>query len=169
LAPLVGVTANITPVTLTVTVISKSRTYGLPNLLFAVNYSGFVHNEGTNVLTGTPLLSTSATTNSPPGAYPVTASTGTLSAANYNFSFVDGTLTVVAVPVLNGVVLSGNQLVFEWLTITSQNYQLQYKDSLNATTWNPLGAVIPGTGNPIFATNNLSASPQRFFRLAINP
>ena len=169
LAPLVGVTANITPVTLTVTVISKIRTYGLPNPLFAVSYSGFVNNEGTNILTGTPFISTSATTNSQPGTYPVTASAGTLSAANYNFSFVDGTLTVVAVPVLNGVVLSGNQLVFKWPTITGQNYQLQYKDSLDAATWLPLGAVVPGTGNPIIVTNNLSSPPQRFFRLAINP
>ncbi len=169
LAPLVGLTANITPVTLTVSAANNSRTFGLPNPPFTASYSGFVNAEGTNVLAGAPGLSTSATTNSPPGNYPITASPGTLSAANYTFIFNSGTLTVVGLPQLSGVALNGNQFVFNWLTITGQTYQIEYKDNLTAATWNLLGGPVAGTGNLIISTNNLSASPQRFFRLEISP
>jgi len=140
----------------------------LPNSLTA-SYSGFVQSEGTNVLTGTPSLSTSATTSSPPGTYPITISHGALSAANYTFIFNGGTLTVVALPQLSGVTLKGNQFVFNWPTIAGQTYQLQYKDNLAAATWILLGGPVIGTGSSIISTNNLGASPQRYFRLGISP
>ena len=98
LAPLTGLTANITPATLTVSAANASRTYGLPNPPLTASYSGFVNAEGTSVLAGDPSLITSATIDSPPGPYDITASAGTLSAANYSFAFVNGTLTVVAPP-----------------------------------------------------------------------
>ena len=164
-----ALTANITPATLTVSAIDRSRTFGLSNPVFSVTYSGFVHSEGTNVLTGAPSLVTSATTNSPPGSYAIMVGAGTLSAANYNFSFADGTLTVVSAPQLNGFALNGNQIVFNWSTIAAQSYQLEYKDSLNATNWTLLGGVLPGTGSPIIVTNTLGAPSQRFFRLVISP
>jgi len=47
------------------------------------------------VLTGSPSCSTLATPSSPPGSYPITCAAGSLSAANYEFIFVDGTLTIV--------------------------------------------------------------------------
>src|SRR6185436_3096152 len=37
---------------------------------------------------------TTATTNSPTGPYPIIATNGTLSSPNYNFAFSNGTLTV---------------------------------------------------------------------------
>jgi hypothetical protein len=163
-----GITGNIMPAMLTVSAVNQSRTYGLPNSL-AVSYGGFVQSEGTNVLTGAPSLSTTATTNSPPGTYSITAGPGTLSAANYIFIFIGGTLTVVASPKLSGVALDGNQFVLNWPTVAGQTYQLQYKDNLTAATWSSLGAVVPGTGGSIIVTNDLGASPQRFFRLGISP
>jgi hypothetical protein len=163
----VGLTANIAAATLTVSAVNTSRTYGLPNLL-TVSYNGFVNSEGTNVLAGAPSLSTSATINSPPGSYDITIGLGTLSAANYTFVFTDGTLTVVVTPQLNGVTMNGSQFIFSWPTIASQTYQLQYKDNLTAATWTPLGSPMVGAGDPLFTTNDLSVSPQRFFRLAIS-
>jgi hypothetical protein len=160
--------ANITPVTLTVSANNKIRTYGLPNPPLTVSYSGFVNSEGTNVLTGTPSLNTSATTNSLPGTYTIIAGAGTLNATNYNFAFFNGTLTVVALPRLSNVLLNGNQFILAWPTVAGQTYQLEYKDNLSAATWILSGPFV-GTGNPIIATNNLGASPQRFFRLGISP
>jgi hypothetical protein len=46
-------------------------------------------------------LATTATTSSPVGTYPITASAGTLTAANYAFSFVNGTLTVQPAPTVS--------------------------------------------------------------------
>jgi hypothetical protein len=163
-----GLTANITPATLTVSANNKSRTYGLPNPPLTVSYSGFVNSEGTNVLTGTPSSNTSATTNSLPGTYTIIAGAGTLNATNYNFAFFNGTLTVVALPRLSNVLLNGNQFILAWPTVAGQTYQLEYKDNLSAATWILSGSFV-GTGNPIIATNNLGASPQRFFRLEISP
>src|SRR5262249_49908896 len=84
----------ITPKSLTVTVANKSRVYGAANPTFTVSYSGFVNSDTASVLSGNPALTTTATVGSPVGSYPITASQDTLRAANYSFSFVNGTLTV---------------------------------------------------------------------------
>src|SRR5262249_49750522 len=55
---------------------------------------GFVNGETASVLSGNPQLSTTATASSPAGTYPITAAAGTLTAQNYSFSFVSGTLTI---------------------------------------------------------------------------
>src|SRR5439155_24048150 len=46
------------------------------------------------VLSGSPSLTTTAPANNPVGSYTITAALGSLNAANYNFTFVTGTLTV---------------------------------------------------------------------------
>jgi hypothetical protein len=54
--------------------------------------SGFVNGESTSVLTTNPTCTTTATTTSPVGSYPITCSGATT--ANYAFTYVAGTLTV---------------------------------------------------------------------------
>ncbi len=83
---------------LTVTAQNASMAYGgtLPALTYVI--TGFVNGDNSNVVTGSPSLTTTATSASPAGAYPITAALGTLSAANYTFSFVAGTLTVTRTP-----------------------------------------------------------------------
>src|SRR5579863_2385623 len=44
--------------------------------------------------TGTPKIATTATSNSKPGTYPITASAGTLKAENYAITYINGTMTV---------------------------------------------------------------------------
>jgi hypothetical protein len=52
-------------------------------------------NGDTNtVLSGSPVLTTTATTNTPAGGYAITTAIGTLSATNYSFAPVNGTLTI---------------------------------------------------------------------------
>src|SRR4030095_152852 len=53
---------------------------------------------------GTPALST--TTTNVVGTYPITAAQGTLSAANYSFTFVNGVLTVTPASASSLVVLT---------------------------------------------------------------
>jgi hypothetical protein len=48
----------------------------------------------TSGVTGAPVLTTTATTSSPVGGYPIAAALGDLAASNYSFTLVDGTLTV---------------------------------------------------------------------------
>jgi hypothetical protein len=88
--------ANIVPATLTVTADNQSRTYGTNNPALTASYSGFVNGEtlATSDVTGSPSLTTTATTNSAAGSYPIVAAAGTLASVNYNFAFVNGTLQV---------------------------------------------------------------------------
>ncbi len=89
-------TLTVTPATVTVTANDTNRVYGAANPAFTVFYTGFVNGEDTNVLSGAPLVSCNADTNSPVagGPYPIAISQGTLSAGNYDFAFVAGQLTI---------------------------------------------------------------------------
>ena len=46
------------------------------------------------MVSGAPSLTSTATTSSPDGTYPINAALGTLSAPGYNFAFANGTLTI---------------------------------------------------------------------------
>jgi type IV secretory pathway protease TraF len=95
-----SVTLTVNPALLTVTAVNISKIVGTANPALSANYSGFVNGDTTAVLGGLPALSTAATTSSPIGTYPITAAQGTLTAANYTFTFVPGTLNVVAAPTI---------------------------------------------------------------------
>src|SRR6202041_2665680 len=88
------ITLTVNPVTLKVTANNASRVYGAANPAFSDTITGFVLGQTKSVLSGAPSLSTTATASSPLGTYPITAALGTLSAANYTFTFVNGTLTI---------------------------------------------------------------------------
>src|SRR5262249_17524613 len=89
---------TVTSATLTVTANNLARSYGKTNPVLTVSYSGFVNAETTNVLSGSPSLSTTAVQSSPPGAYPVQITVGTLNTSNYVFTLNNGTLTVNSLP-----------------------------------------------------------------------
>jgi hypothetical protein len=77
-----------------VTAANVSRVYGAPNPSFSDTISGYVNGDTSSVVSGSASLTTTATSTSAPGTYPITAAAGNLSAANYGFRFVAGTLTV---------------------------------------------------------------------------
>ena len=81
---------------LTITANNIARNEGVANPALTATYSGFVNGENSSVLLTPEVLNTSATQLSPAGTYPITVSGAT--AANYNITFVNGTLTVVAIP-----------------------------------------------------------------------
>ena len=85
---------TINPAPLMVTADNAQRYYGEPDPVFSVTYTGFVNSETAAVLTGTPVITTAATTASTTGSYPITPAIGTLAAANYSFIFAPATLAV---------------------------------------------------------------------------
>jgi hypothetical protein len=89
-----AIVQNVTQAVLTVTANSASKVYGSTNPAFTPTYSGFVNGDTSAVLTGSPSLTTTATAASPVGSYTITAAAGSLTAANYSFVFVNGTLTI---------------------------------------------------------------------------
>ncbi|MBS1555191.1 MAG: gliding motility-associated C-terminal domain-containing protein, partial [Bacteroidetes bacterium] len=75
----------------------KSRSYGLSNPSFTISFSGFVNGDNVASIT-IPSVSTTATTSSAVGTYPITLSGG--ASANYSLIFQSGTLTVTPSPLL---------------------------------------------------------------------
>jgi len=89
---------TITKATLTVTADNKTMPVGGPLPPLTITYTGFVNGDGVSSLSPAPTATTTATTASPAGGYPIVPAGG--SATNYSFNYVNGTLTVVAKPVL---------------------------------------------------------------------
>ena len=87
---------TVTKATLTLNIADKSRLYGQPESAFTYTYSGFLNSDSdSNVtITGTPVLSTTATIRSNVGTYPISASLLSLSSTNYTFTSANGTLTI---------------------------------------------------------------------------
>jgi streptogramin lyase len=77
----------------------------LPALTYSI--TGFVGSDTqSTAVTGAPALSSTATGTAAAGVYPIAVTTGTLAAANYNFSFTGGYLYITpanqAIPVATG-------------------------------------------------------------------
>jgi hypothetical protein len=91
-------TLSITPATLTVTADNQTKTYGAALPALTASYSGFVNGDKATALSGSASVTTTATAGSPPGTYSISVGPGNLADANYQFTFVNGTLTVTPAP-----------------------------------------------------------------------
>jgi gliding motility-associated-like protein len=85
-------TLTVNPAALTVTANNQSRAYGTANPALTVTYTGFVNGDNATKLTNQPLVTTTATTTSGVGTYPITVSVA--SSPNYTISYVPGVLTI---------------------------------------------------------------------------
>ncbi len=102
-------TLTVDKAALTVTPNNQSIVSGsvLPSL--SATITGFVNGDTQSVVSGQPALTTTASSSSPAGSYPIAAAVGTLAAANYSFTFGTGTLTIT--PAANpGAAFSGRAL-----------------------------------------------------------
>lgn len=88
---------TVAPAPLTVTANNATRVNDTVNPPFTYGITGFVNGDTAAVLSGFPVLSTTATAGSPVGTYPIIAGAGSLTAANYAaVNFVPGTLTITS-------------------------------------------------------------------------
>jgi hypothetical protein len=128
-------TLTINKATLLITASNASMTYGgtVPSL--GASYTGFVNGDGAANLTTAPSISTTATSASPAGTYPITAS-GAVD-PNYTITYQAGTMTVNPAT----------------LTITANNASKTYGASLPA-----LGVTYAGFVNGD-AASNLTTAP----------
>jgi hypothetical protein len=83
---------TISPATLNVTAANQTMIYGGAMPALTVSYSGFVNGDDAASLSTQPTATTTATSTSPAGAYPITASGGT--DPNYTFVYNPGTLLI---------------------------------------------------------------------------
>jgi hypothetical protein len=88
-------TLTVNKATLVVTAENKSKQYGDANPPFTATYSGYKNGDTlAGAVSGTPSLTTTASSSSVVGTYAITAALGTLTSSNYTFTFANGTLTI---------------------------------------------------------------------------
>ena len=133
---------TVNPAVLTVTAANATRLYGDPNPTFTFTFSGFVNGETAAVVTGSPSCTTTAVASSALGTYPITCAAGTLSAANYTFTFVDATLTINPAP----------------LTVTAANASRVYGDPNPTFTGTITGIKNGDNITAVYATTATAAS-----------
>lgn len=85
-------TLTINKAALTIKAINKNKLYGETNPELTCSYVGFVKNQTDAVLSTKPQLSTTATTNSTVGIYPIEVSSA--EATNYSISYQNAELTI---------------------------------------------------------------------------
>ncbi len=154
-------TANITPALLTVSARNANKRFGTSNPSFSYSLAGFVGGYGSSTISGNPLLTTTATTASAPGSNAIIASRGSLSAANYTFAYVNGTLTIVSAGILvlnptasGALTVSGNSVINETANVfVDSSSPTAIVASGNASITAAATEVVGGvqiTGHPTF-------------------
>ena len=93
LVPQAGV-LMVQPALLTVRADNQQRAYGATNPVWTASISGFANSQNSDLVNGTPVLSTSARTNSPVGDYEILIDVSGLSTPNYTFQGINGVLVV---------------------------------------------------------------------------
>lgn len=72
-------------------------------------------------------------------------------------------------PEISGLVIVGNTVSFSFGTTPGLRYRVDYKDNLNDAEWTPLGAEQLATGASLSVSDNISAAPNRFYRIVVVP
>jgi type IV secretory pathway protease TraF len=135
---------------------NQSRVYGAANPTLTASLSRWVNNDNSSVVSGSPAVSTTAGSSSPVGNYPISASQGTLSAANYTFTFATGTLTVNPAA----------------LIATANNTNRIYGQTNPALTTSITGFVAGDTaavisGQPVLSVNASNGSPVGNYSISV--
>jgi len=94
-APDVSRSFTIAKAVLTVTADDKTKLLNAPNPPLTYTITGFVNGDTMAVVSGSADCSTTATTTSGVGSYPITCTLNTLAADNYSFTFQAGTLKII--------------------------------------------------------------------------
>lgn len=109
-------TLTVAKAPLTITANDATKNVGDANPAFTASYEGFVGEDDATVLTTEPTFTCEATANSPVGTYDIMVSGA--EAANYEMTYVKGTLTVVEESTVNNIlaltdatVIVGKQVV----------------------------------------------------------
>ena len=154
------------PAPLTVTAANASRLYGATNPVFTGTIAGL--QNGDNI---TANYSTTATVNSPAGAYPIppTLADPGNRQTNYTVSLVNGTLTVTGSLVIQTPTVSSSSLSFTWNTLPGQQYQIQFATDLVQSNWTALGSAIIATNSTLTFSEPIMANAGQFYRVVLLP
>jgi MBG domain-containing protein/NHL repeat-containing protein len=148
---------------LTITASNVNVAYNQPiPVLSGYTATGFVNGDTQSVLSGAPSEFTMATQGSPAGTYPITVTQETLAAANYSFTFVNGTLTIT-----NGsTVINFVQIASATPQGTAATVSASYQ---SPQTSGDLNVVVVGWSDTTSSVQSVTDSAGNAYRLAIGP
>ena len=152
-------TLTATKVALTVTATNAGVAYNqpIPALAYTV-IPAFVNGDTSAVLSGSPAETTTATQGSAVGAYPISITRGTLSAADYTFSFVNGTLTITSLGTAATPAFSPAAGTYT----SAQSVSIEVSTTTGAIVYYTTSGVAPTTSSTQYSTPQfLSPRPRR--------
>ena len=126
-------TLTVNKALISVVAYSVIHTYGAPVKTLTWYMNGFVNGDASSVVSGAPLLTTTANSGAPVGSYPIVVSVGTLAAANYSFQGYNNVFTVQ--PAM--------------LTVTPANQSIAYGGTIPALTYWISGFMNGDTGTSV--------------------
>ncbi len=148
-------TLTINPITVAVTADNKAMTLGDPLPVFTYTAAGF---PGPDSFSAEPTCTTTATSASPAGSYPITC-TGGHAGANYTITYVPGTLTINA---RNLTVTADNEAMTVGGPAPALTYSVKGfkgKDTFitSPTCWSPGANVLVPLGSyPIWCSGGVA-------------
>jgi hypothetical protein len=75
----------------------------------------------------------------------------------------------IAAPIFQKVTLTTGLIQLTWSAPPGLTYQMQYTTDLNPIAWNNLGNPITPTNGTVTASDSITASRQRFYRIVVLP
>ena len=128
------ISQTITPAVLTITANNASMVSGAVVPPLSVSYSGFVNGDAASSLSGQPKVSTSATSLSPAGSYPIVPAGA--SSPNYTIRYTNGILVVSPPPkILAAAALTQKRNKRSKPVLTG--YQFTFDSTMSATAGSP--------------------------------
>lgn len=85
------------------------------------------------------------------------------------FALDDISAQLLASPTCSALSSSTNATTFAWSASSNVHYQAQYATNLTAPQWVNLGALQSGSNGTMSATDPAPVSPQRFYRVVVEP
>jgi hypothetical protein len=151
---------SVTPAPLTMTADSETKLYGAALPVLTDQITGFMNGDTIAVVAGMASLTTTGTASSATGVYPINATTGNLSAADYVFSaarVTGSSLRVIPAP----------------LSITTASLTLDSGQAIPALTINYSGFVNGDTAAslstpPVIWTSATSANPPGTYPIIVS-
>jgi len=162
-------TLTVAPAPLSATADNASRPYGAANPIFTGSIVGV--QNGDNI---TATYSTTATTSSPAGTYPIVPALVDPGSqlTNYTVTLNNGTLTVTgaSAPTILSIARSSiTNIIITWASVSNTVYRAQYKTSLTSTNWNDLAPDVTASASTASFTDQPGTDLQRFYRVVMNP
>ncbi|MGA2661392.1 MAG: protease pro-enzyme activation domain-containing protein [Verrucomicrobiota bacterium] len=83
------------------------------------------------------------------------------------FGLDDISVQPLPAPVLEAVTQTKGMISLTWSTVPGVAYQVQYTGDLTAPAWTNLRSAVTATSGTLSASDSLTSSPQRFYRVVL--